>query len=523
MPRENRIKVYRSTQGAAPPAFSSDAAVGPTFGEMAFSDGINSLFIGKNDGSVLWIGAEVTGGDIAHGLTNAVPTQAAVKAYVSASSGGGFIVQGEDGQTIQIDPADTLTLTGGEGIDVFKSSTKEDTLVFRGVTATNTTLGIAKFKSTDFQVTNGEVSLTNGPLFSVRGETAAQGILSISFGDTLTITGGPGINVFLDGQTDQIAIQGVTATSSTLGVAAFDSGDFSISNGVVNLASTLFTVRDERQSSVVISRGNTLTITGGPGINVFTDGATDRLAVQGITATNTEIGVASFSATNFTVNSGAVTSKSISVIAGNAENFSYSTNIGSSITITGGNGVKTKLTQIVTGGEPSPDADSITIEGVNATYTTKGVASFKSTDFTVTNGEVGLTTGPLFLLRDEKNSTTDIAFGNTLTITGGPGVNVFLNGQTDQIAVQAITADYTTLGIASFKQGDFIVSSGAVSLTSQLVTSVNGLTGAVTVVSSLPLANTTGTTGVAAFNANFFSVSATGTVSLTTVDGGTWP
>ena len=100
---------------------------------------------------------------------------------------------------------------------------------------------------------------------------------------------------------------------------------------------------------------------------------------------------------------------------------------------------------------------------------------------------------------------------------------MFLNGQTDQIAVQAITADYTTLGIASFKQGDFIVSSGAVSLTSQLVTSVNGLTGAVTVVSNLPLANTTGTTGVAAFNANFFSVSATGTVSLTTVDGGTWP
>jgi hypothetical protein len=98
MARENRIKVYRSTQGAAPPAFSSDAAVGPTFGEMAFSDGINSLFIGKDDGSLLWVGAQVTGGDVGQGLTTAVPTQAAVKAYVTSVSSGYWTVRDENGR-----------------------------------------------------------------------------------------------------------------------------------------------------------------------------------------------------------------------------------------------------------------------------------------------------------------------------------------------------------------------------------------------------------------------------------------
>jgi hypothetical protein len=438
MARENRIKVYRSTQGAAPPAFSSDAAVGPTFGEMAFSDGINSLFIGKDDGSLLWVGAQVTGGDVGQGLTTAVPTQAAVKAYVTSVSSGYWTVRDENGLTHQIDLTDTLTLTGGLGIDVLKSSTT-DTLIFKGVTASTTEFGVAKFNSAHFSVTDGTVSRASNTLFNLQ-----QGfeLTAINFADALEVTGGASIGVrYSDaGSKTDIILDSRIATSGLSGVAAFASPDFTVtSSGVVSLNS-LFVLRDGAGVTDQISATNTLTITGGPGV--------------------------------FTTRGG---------------------------------------------------TDTISVRGVTATYSALGVASFNATHFSVTNGAVSLTAGPLFTLRDEKANTTAIAFGNTLSITGGPGINAFLDGQTDQIAIQGITADYTTLGVASFKQGDFVVSSGAVSLTSQLVTSVNGLTGAVTVVSNLPLANTTGTTGVAAFNANFFSVSATGTVSLTTVDGGTWP
>lgn len=419
MPRDNRIKVYRSTQGAAPPSFASDSAVGPTFGEFAFSDGINSLFMGKDDGSVLWIGAQVTGGDIGQGLTTAVPTQKAVKDYVTSVSSGYWIVRDENGLTHQIDLTDTLTLTGGAGVDVLKS-TDTDTLVIKGVTATDTILGVASFTGTHFQVTNGVVAAKNIKVFS------GGNVSSVGLSGSLEFTGDGNSTVTLntnevDG-TNNVQVKFNVPTVSSIdsnikGIAKFSTSHFSIGvDSLVSLNSSgighLFNVRDERGQTYGIQQLDTFTLTGGRGIDVLR------------TATN----------------------------------------------------------------------DTFEILGATATYTTLGVASFGSTDFVVTSGAVSLTAGVV------------------KTVNGLTGPNVSLP-----------VAGYSTTGFASFKSGDFVVTSGAVSLTSGIVNSVNGLTGAVTVVSVLPLANTTGTTGVAAFNANYFSVSATGTVSLTTVDGGTWP
>lgn len=495
MPRDNRIKVYRSTQGAAPPSFTSDPAVGPTFGEFAFSDGINSLFMGKDDGSLLWLGAQVTGGDIGQGLTTAVPTQKAVKDYVSAISSGYWIVRDENGLTHQIDLTDTLTLTGGAGVDVLKSS-DTDTLIIKGVTATDTTLGVASFTGTHFQITNGVVTAKNIKVFS------GGNISSLGLSGSLEFTGDGNSTVTLN--TNQIdGINNVqvkfnipvvsSADSTTKGIAKFSTSHFSIgADSLVSLNSSgighLFNVRDERGQTYGIGQFDTFTLTGGRGIDVLRIATTnDTFEILAATATNSVLGVASFAATDFSLASGAV-----SLTAGVVKTVNGLTGPNVSLPVAG--------------------------------YSTTGFASFSNTYFGVASGAVSITSGPMFKVRDEKQSTPlDIAWGDTLTLTGGPAINVFVNGDTDTIAVQGITADYTTLGFASFKQGDFVVASGAVSLTSGIVNSVNGLTGAVTVVSVLPLANTTGTTGVAAFNANYFSVSATGTVSLTTVDGGTWP
>lgn len=113
-----------------------------------------------------------------------------------------------------------------------------------------------------------------------------------------------------------------------------------------------------------------------------------------------------------------------------------------------------------------------------------------------------------FILRSGDGLTSPIEADNILTITGGVGIFTIKDGN-DTISVRGITATTSTLGVASFAANDFLVSSGAVSLTAGVVRSVNGLTGAV----GLPLA-TTGLSGVASFDSTYFSVSNTGHVSL---------
>lgn len=119
-----------------------------------------------------------------------------------------------------------------------------------------------------------------------------------------------------------------------------------------------------------------------------------------------------------------------------------------------------------------------------------------------------------FVLRSGDGLTSPIEANNTLTITGGVGIFTVKDGN-DTVSVRGITATTSVLGVASFAANDFLVSSGAVSLTAGVVRSVNGLTGAV----GLPLA-TTGASGVASFNSAHFTVSTTGHVSLASAPAG---
>jgi len=122
------------------------------------------------------------------------------------------------------------------------------------------------------------------------------------------------------------------------------------------------------------------------------------------------------------------------------------------------------------------------------------------------------------------------------TISSSNVVNSF-NGSTGAVTYAPPLATSSVTGVASFNNQFVVSAAGAVSLTSNYVTSVNSITGPVTIAqgsnvtvstvgstitiassavsSSPPLATTTGVTGVASFNPNDFSVSATGTVSIT--------
>ena len=95
-------------------------------------------------------------------------------------------------------------------------------------------------------------------------------------------------------------------------------------------------------------------------------------------ATTSTKGIASFSSSDFSVTSGAVSISNVNL--GTQTTGNYIATIG----VTAGTGVSVS-------GSGSETA-AVTISGVDATTTTKGVASFSTTNFTVTSGAVSVKT-----------------------------------------------------------------------------------------------------------------------------------
>ena len=182
------IRVKRSTASTAPS--------GLTFGEPAFVDGINSLYVAKNDGTSLRVGAEIdTSGTLSSNSDNKIPTQKAVKTYVDASVAGGAVssVNGLTG---------AVTIYGGSGISVAAAS--------------------------------GGITLTNTGVQSLNGVTGAvTNVARINEGNTYSVK--------------QVMNAGITAsTLNVAGVAAFNAnvGDISLLGTNTYLNSTTTTVQN---------------------------------------------------------------------------------------------------------------------------------------------------------------------------------------------------------------------------------------------------------------------------------------
>ena len=137
------IRIKRSTSGTAP--------TGLTFGEPAFVDGINSLYVAKNDGTSLRVGAEIdTSGTLSSNSDNKIPTQKAVKTYIDNNIAGGSVssVNGLTG---------AVTIYGGSGISVAAAS--------GGITLTNT--GVQSLNGVTGAVTN-VARINEGNTYSVK-------------------------------------------------------------------------------------------------------------------------------------------------------------------------------------------------------------------------------------------------------------------------------------------------------------------------------------------------------------------
>jgi len=178
-------------------------------------------------------------------------------------------------------------------------------------------------------------------VLSVSGDSGTSSVDLLN--DTLAFTGGTSVSTSVASDTVQIDV--ADATTTTKGIASFNTNDFDVASGAVSLTtvntdvgtfgssadvpvitvdgegrvtavtteniSTSFTLSADVGTDDTFNNGETLTVTGGTGIT--TTVSDNTITVDGDDATTTSKGIASFDSSNFTVSSGAVTTNDITL------------------------------------------------------------------------------------------------------------------------------------------------------------------------------------------------------------------
>ena len=124
-----------------------------------------------------------------------------------------------------------------------------------------------------------------------------------------------------------------------------------------------------------------------------------------------------------------------------------------------------------------------------------------------------------------------VPLGETITFTGTSPINTAVSNNV--ITIDVDDAGYTSKGVASFSNTDFIVTTGSVSINTETIQDIIGATvfGGTAITVTYDSANnileiaadlaTTTSVGVASFNSSNFAV-ANGDVTIAEVDGGTY-
>ena len=472
------IQIKRSTGVSAPTA--SDLAQG----ELAYSmDASNS-----GAGAILYVESQDSGGSA-----------------VIQKLGGKYYTDILDGSTPT--PANFKVGNGsstGGSLQLFEDSDNGSNFVAlkspNAVTSNTTfTLPDGDGSNGQFLKTDGSGQLSFGTVVSSLSLAADSGSNdSFSTGETLTFTGGEGIDTTVSD--NQITIAGEDASTSNKGVASFNSSHFDVSSGAVSLAAALLVTESEG----IGSNDNDTTLPTSAAVKDYVDSQTTAQDVD--IAGDSGTGAVDLDSQSLTI--AGTTNEIETVASGQTITIGLPNNVtvGNNLTVDGNltvNGTQTTVNSttvtvddpiFVVGGDSAPGSDDNKDRGIefrwhNGSAAKLGFFGFDDStgkftfvpDATDNSAIISGTKGNLDIggldlagsitsIDGSAPTNGQILMGHTSngdmqlgTLTAGEGIDV-TNGA-GSITLSAEDATATNKGIASFNASEFTVSSGAVSIT----------------------------------------------------------